>query len=73
MKKILVQVSFVDDNFYNGIYLDSSFVDKWCFKKSFLMKCNFKNCKKMNFCLDFEEEMEEGVENIWVFMKELLF
>lgn len=37
------------------------------------MKCSYKNCKMMNFCLDFEEEMEEGVENIWGFMKELLF
>lgn len=36
------------------------------------MKCSHKNCKMMNSCLDFEEEMEEGVENTWGFMKELL-
>lgn len=26
----------------------------------------------MNSCLDFEEEMKEGVENTWVFKRELL-
>lgn len=36
------------------------------------MKCNLKNCKMMNSCLDFEEEMKEGVENTWVFKRELL-
>lgn len=41
-------------------------------KKGSSMKCSHKNCKMMNSCLDFEEEMEEGVENTWGFMKELL-
>lgn len=36
------------------------------------MKCNLKNCKIMNSCLDFEEEMEEGVETTEVFKRELL-
>lgn len=71
-KKKNVQASFVDGNFYYGIHPESSLAEKWYSKKGSSMKCSHKNCKIMNSCLDFEEEMEEGVENTWVFMKELL-
>lgn len=68
-KKQNVQASFVDGNFYYGIHPESSLADKWYSKKSSSMKCNLKNCKIMTSCLDFEEEMEEGVEDTQVFKR----